>query len=490
MLKPDFLKFSELEEILQHPIELSQSTIQKLNSNRTFIEKKLAENVAIYGISTGFGPLVNETISKEDQIQLQYNLLQQLSCNTGPALSIEISRSIFLLRIHALSQARSGVSSDLLQHMIQVYNAGIFPEFRRFGSVGASGDLVPLAQLGRILIGKDFCLIADSSNPIKTSELFENLGIRNYVLKEKEGLALVNGTTYSCGITAFVLQKVSKLIYEELFPLISLHWLLFNDSLQHLSEKVYQHKAHESAQSVAKLFREWLSPIQVEHSHGVPQPPYSSRSVVLWFGAAMEQILHAEKLIETEMNSVDDNPLIFDENDLILHAANFQGTYIALAADELNAGMTQIAILLERIVNRITHKSLNDGLPAFLADEPLGLNSGLQGLQLLLTSLTADLRTRAQRYSLSSIPTNADNQDVVSMSANAALAAHDALERFRIVTASFKLMILRAFQLRELTFKSPKLELWLRKAEMKIEGIQFNDPNLNYADLLDVLIDK
>jgi len=490
MLKPDFLTFTKLEEILQQPIQLNPNAIQKIKANRAFIEKKLAENMAIYGITTGFGPLVNETISKEDQIKLQYNLLQQLSCNSGPSLPLEISRTIFLLRIHALSQARSGISIDLLQHMITVYNAGIYPVFRRFGSVGASGDLVPLAQLGRILIGKDSSLTNDSKEPVQTSELFEKHGIQQYNLKEKEGLAIVNGTTYSCGITVFVLQKVSKLIHEELFPLISLHWLLFNDSLQHLSEKVYQHKAHESAQSVAKNFREWLSPIVVEQSHGVPQPPYSSRSVVLWLGSALEQISHAQKLAETEMNSVDDNPLFFDEDDLILHAANFQGTYIALAADELNAGMTQIAILLERIVNRITHKSLNDGLPAFLADEPLGLNSGLQGLQLLLTSLTADLRTRAQRYSLSSIPTNADNQDVVSMSANAAHAAHEAFERFQLVIASFKLMILRALQVRKVQVPSPKLEKWLHKEEIKIEGVYFNDPNLNYADLLHTFIDK
>jgi len=490
MLKPSFLKFSQLEEIISQPIQLSQTIIQKVNTNRAFIEKKLAENVPIYGISTGFGPLVNELISKDDQIQLQYNLLQQLSCNSGSTLSIEHSRIIFFLRIHALSHARSGISLDLLQHMILIYNTGIYPVFRRFGSVGASGDLVPLTQLGRILIGKDASLTSDSTIPIKTAELFEKHAIQPYALKEKEGLAIVNGTTYSCGISVFVLQNVSKLIYKELFPLISLHWLLFNDSLQHLSEKVYQHKARESAQYVAKLFREWLSPIQVEQSHGVPQPPYSSRSVVLWFGAAMEQIIHAEKLIEIEINSVDDNPLFFDEDDLILHAANFQGTYIALAADELNAGMTQLAILLERIVNRITHKSLNDGLPAFLADEPVGLNSGLQGMQLLLTSLTADLRTRAQRYSLSSIPTNADNQDVVSMSANAANAAHEALERFELVIASFKLIMLRALQLRSVQLVSPKLEQWVRNEEIKIKEIQFNDPNLNYSDLLDLLLDK
>jgi len=152
--------------------------------------------------------------------------------------------------------------------------------------------------------------------------------------------------------------------------------------------------------------------------------------------------------------------------------------------------MTQLAILLERIVNRITHKSLNDGLPAFLADEPVGLNSGLQGMQLLLTSLTADLRTRAQRYSLSSIPTNADNQDVVSMSANAANAAHEALERFELVIASFKLIMLRALQLRSVQLVSPKLEQWVRNEEIKIKEIQFNDPNLNYSDLLDLLLDK
>jgi histidine ammonia-lyase len=490
MLKPEYLNLSNLVDILNKPIELSIDQEKRIIKNRLFIENKLAQNEPVYGISTGFGPLVNQTISKDDQILLQYNLLQQLSCNSGPVLNYEISRLIFFLRIHALSQARSGISSELIKHMIKVYNAGISPLFKQFGSVGASGDLVPLAQLGRILIGKDACISPLDEKPLNTNEVLQKFGIQEYHLKEKEGLAIVNGTTYSCGITAYVFQKLNKLIQNEIYPLIALHWLIFNDSLQHLSEKVYQLKAHSSAQAVATTFREWLSNIHVEESHGVPQPPYSSRSVVLWLGAAMEQINHAENLIETEMNSVDDNPLFFHEDNLVLHAANFQGTYIALAADELNAGMTHITLLLERIVNRLTHRSLNDGLPAFLADEPVGLNSGLQGLQLLITSLTADLRTRAQRYSLSSIPTNADNQDVVSMSANAAHASLEALERFTLVTTAFKLMILRAIQLRDLPELSKKLQEWLENEQIKLNGIHFNDPNLNYADLLTILMTK
>ncbi|TNE72849.1 aromatic amino acid lyase [bacterium] len=469
-------------------IKLSSKKKNEIIQNRLFIEKSLTDKASIYGINTGFGPLVSESIPKEELLQHQTNLLQQLSGATGPKLSYSVSRLIFLIRIHALSQARSGVSLELINYMISLYNLGFAPVFYQFGSVGASGDLVPLASLARMLVGKDDFWI-NEHELAKASQLNSYSDLPVYQLKEKEGLALVNGTSYSLGITVETYLKTVSILHDEVFPLIALQYFIFNDSIQHLSELVYSVKAHESALTTAAKLRDWLSPLKPEESHGTPQPPYSSRSVVLWMGTAIERLSQAEQLLNTELNAVDDNPLFFHDEELILHAANFQGTYIALAADQLAQALTHISILLERIVNRITHAKLNNGLPAFLADAPVGLNSGLQGLQLLLTSLTADMRTRAVNHSLSSIPTNADNQDIVSMSANAAHNARELGERFDWVIRVFKVMVLRALHLRNSDLVlPPKLKSYVDTEFKQISDVNFSHPDLDYKDVLKTIM--
>lgn len=481
------LSIEDLTYLLSSPIQLSDTAAQRLLRNRSFLEQELEKNTKIYGITTGFGPLVSEEVTREDQIRHQYNLLQQLSGSAGEELDYETSRLIFLIRIHTLSQGVSGVSLELIEHMISLYNLGLAPVFRHFGSVGASGDLVPLSSLARMLVGSDPFWDKDGvKHPGNELEKFTKCPI--YSLKEKEGLALVNGTSYSLGITLQTFRRVNQLLVEQLYPLISLHWFLFEDSLQHLSEIIYHVKAHESAQKTAQHFRDWIHPLKPELSKGTPQPPYSSRSVVLWLGAANQRLNEAKQILETELNAVDDNPLIFDEEGLILHAANFQGTYVSYAADLLSQAQVQIMLLLERIVNRITHPKLNDGLPAFLADEPVGLNSGLQGLQLLLTSLTADMRTRAVNHSLSSISTNADNQDIVSMSANAAHNSRELAERFEIGVRVFKIMILRALQFKGDLSKAPKLQAWYQNEKERLKGISFSDVNLDYKLILNTIL--
>ncbi len=481
------LSIEDLTPLLSSPIQLSETAAQKLLKNRFFLEQELEKHAEIYGITTGFGPLVSEEVTREDQIRHQYNLLQQLSGSAGKELDYDTSRLIFLIRIHALSQGVSGVSLELIEYMISLYNLGLAPVFRQFGSVGASGDLVPLTSLARMLVGSDPFWDKDGNkHPGTDLQKFTKRSI--YLLKEKEGLALVNGTSYSLGMALHAFRRVNQLLLDQLYPLISLHWFVFEDSLQHFSEKIYHVKAHESAQKTAQLFREWIHPLKPELTKGTPQPPYSSRSVVLWLGAANQRLNEAKQVLETELNAVDDNPLFFDKERLVLHAANFQGTYVSYAADLLSQAQVQIMLLLERIVNRITHVKLNDGLPAFLADEPVGLNSGLQGLQLLITSLTADMRTRAVNHSLSSISTNADNQDIVSMSANAAHNSRELVERFEIGTRVFKIMILRALQFKGDVSKAPKLQTWYHHEKERLNGISFSDVNLDYKLVLNSIL--
>lgn len=447
-----------------------------MHENHEFLKQRVQKET-IYGVNTGFGPLVDREISNEQAIDLQYNLTQQLSGNMGPVLPYSISRLIFKLRIRALSQAKSGVSFELFNHLVDVYNLGYSPKFREWGSVGASGDLVPLTSLPRFIAGKDEGFSPDQLQFEKIRD--------TYTFKAKEGLALVNGTSFSTAINAQVYLKFEQLLHDFILPTSILNQFILDDSFQHLSEHIYSVKAHATAKKLAKELRDWVEPHPINHSHGTPQAPYTSRSIVLWLGSVLQRLEDAKHVIEPELNAVDDNPLFFHQDDLILHAANFQGTYAAYAADNLATALTMTALIIERSINRITHDKLNGNLPAFLADEPIGVNNGLQGLQLLATSLLADIKSKNQVHSTSSIPTNADNQDIVSMSANAALNAYHLLDKVELLVKIYILIVGRAYQLSDPEIKNDKLKSWIQKHIQRfISKTNFSDSDLDFKELL------
>jgi histidine ammonia-lyase/tyrosine ammonia-lyase len=439
-------------------------TAENLDRGHQFLMDTITSGEPIYGVTTGFGPLVDRSVTSEERRTLQQNLLQQLSVSTGPDLPVAVSRATVLLRAIALSQGKSGVRSRVLQALVDLYNSGAVPRLQSWGSVGASGDLVPLTRLARVLTGQDELIWPDGTIKEVTPDLLRTLGVEPLELEAKEGLGLVNGTSFSLAMTALCWDRANYFLHQVGLPLGSSYMLLFNDSIQHLHADIYKAKPHETAQEVAAEFRSWLAPMKPKESHGVPQPPYSSRSQVLWYGAVEERLQHARQLIEREMASVDDNPLVDPDAQLIHHAANFQGTYVAMAADAITQAVIQWANLVERQLNRLLHDKLNGDYPAFLAPEPVGLHSGMQGMQLLATSLLADLRTKAQSHATQTYPTNQDNQDVVSMSANAALNLMEVTRKAATLAAVAEGVFARALQIYdgELT---PKLDQWWKQRE-------------------------
>jgi len=426
----------------------AESVVQEyMDRTHQFLMERIDEGEQIYGVNTGFGPLVDKTVQKENMNRLQQDLLQQLSCNTGPAIPAVLARGTMVLRANAISKGHSAARYDVLNQLLKFINSGATPVIQAYGSVGASGDLIPLTRMARTLSGLDKLRMPDGKVVDNSVQTLKFIGVDAVDLQPKEGLALVNGTSYSCAVTAFCLHTAKRILEGYVIPLGLTLMLLMDDSLQHLSADAYSVKPHQTAVDICKQFNSWLDPINPEKSHGLPQPPYSARSIVLWLGGTQEHFQQAEKIIQIEMNSVDDNPLFFPETDKILHAANFQGSYVGKAADDLSQGLVKVSNLMERQINRLFHDKLNGNLPAFLAPEPVGLHSGLQGFQLLATSLLSDIRTKAVAHSTQTFPTNADNQDIVSMSANAALNALEITRKTAIITAVFECSLARALQL-------------------------------------------
>ena len=453
---PEFVKLTKGVNQLQ-PSPGLQKDVDK---SHQFLRSRLDNGEEIYGVNTGFGPLVDRKVSDADINELQHNLLQQLSCNTGPAVSPTIARGTMILRANALSKGHSAVRYHLLEQLINLINSGATPVIQAYGSVGASGDLVPLTRMARTLLGHDKLRLPDGTIESNSTSLLEKFGVQPLTLKPKEGLALVNGTSFSCAITALAYDSLERMLLDYAIPLSSTLLLLMGDSLQHLSEDIYRVKRHTSAKEICSLFNEWIHPIEPEESHGVPQPPYSARSLVLWLGTVRQHLTESRETITVEMNSVDDNPLFFADKQAIRHAANFQGTYIAKAADSLSQASVKLSNLMERQLNRLLHDKLNGDFPAFLAPQPVGLHSGLQGFQLLATSLLSDIRTKAVPHSTQTFPTNQDNQDVVSMSAN---AAHNSLEIIRKtaqITAILECTIARALQIKSDLNLPDHLQKW------------------------------
>ncbi len=475
----DQLSLSNLSAAATRRLTLTsnQETDLILDQNHRFVIEHIQSGENVYGINTGFGPLVDKHLAADEAVELQENLLQQLNCHTGRYLSAEVSRAVITLRARALAQGVSGVRSDVLKALITWQQSEIQPALQSQGSVGASGDLVPLARLARVLSGRDE--IVDSSGTIRSNStsVLADYNLPHWSPAPKEALALVNGTSYSAALTSLSCVQLKDWLKHHILPQAATFMTVMKEPVQHLSPHIYRYKNHASAVETANSLRNWLNLSNPETEEGVHQPPYSSRSMVIWLGGINELIQQAESLLETEINSVDDNPLILHEEELFLHGANFQGSYAAMAADHLSNALTRLVIIIERWVNRLLHPDHNGDLPAFLSGTPVGKKSGLQGYQLMVSSILADLRARCAPHGVQSVPTNGDNQDIVSMSANAALNLADMTEKAAPAIAVFPMILARAMQLEPVEL-SPELKSWW-KHQQDLQDADYEADHLN-----------
>ena len=404
-----------------------------MKKSRALVEQFAEEPRAIYGINTGFGPLSGTRVEPQDLKKHQLHLLHHLSVGQGPLFSESETRAIMAARANALVRGFSGVRITVVKLLLDVLNADILPEIPTEGSVGASGDLVPLAHMSRLLVGLGYARVGGERELVKVA--LQAHGLAPVVLETKDGLSLVNGTSVMTGITALSVVEAGQILSWMEFLST---WLIqvLNGAPEILCEQVHKARGHRGQHYCAARMTHYLRgnanyarEIDEHHWGTRPHPlapgveiqdPYSLRCVPQILGAFQDALWHVEGVVTQELNASTDNPLFFASSGTVIHSGNFYGQHVAMVSDYLRIGLISLALLSERQTERLMNWRYNTGLPPMLTGADPGLNSGMAGCQLLATSLAAEARLLGIPASIQSIPTNANNQDVVSMGTSAA----------------------------------------------------------------------
>ena len=428
-----YLTLPVIADILQNnlKIKLSEGSIAKIEACRAYLDAKLKDSeIPMYGINTGFGSLYNVKISKDNLAKLQENLVMSHACGTGNLVPKEIVKLMLFLKIQSLSYGHSGVQLSTVQRLIDFYNHDIIPVVYTQGSLGASGDLAPLAHLSLPLLGKGEVYFEGEIVPSEV--VLKQFNWQPVVLQSKEGLALLNGTQFMSSYGIYSLIKSLKLCYlSDLIGSVSLD--SFDGRIDAFDELVHLVRPHNGQLKTAERLREFLSGSELiarEKQH--VQYPYSFRCMPQVHGASKDTVEHVEKVFLTEINSVTDNPNIFIAEDKIISGGNFHGQPLALAFDFLKIAMAELGNISERRTFQLV--SGLRGLPAFLVDNP-GLNSGFMIPQYTAASIVSANKQLATPASVDSIVSSNGQEDHVSMGANAAVQALDVLNNLERILA-------------------------------------------------------
>lgn len=413
--------------------KVTPETRQKIKRSRQLLED-LAHEEPIYGVTTGYGEMVYIQVENERENELQTNLIRSHAACVGPHFSIEESRAILAVRVNALCRGYSAVREELIDRLLMFLHECITPAIPEIGSLGASGDLGQLAHLALCVIGEGYAFDREG-HKVPTKELLHKMGFtEKFVLKYKEGLAIINGTSAMTGVGCLVYNDAKTQIQQsEIITALALENLK-------ASSGAFKPEGHELARphqgqvDCAKNLLNLLKDSKLVLSHGelkaklqqakhnpnsdeepvYLQKAYTLRCVPQILGAIKDTLSHVEKVLSIEINSSNDNPLFFDDKD-VFHGGNFHGQPVAFAMDFLAIALTQLGVVSERRTNRLLNVKLSGGLSDFLVKKQAGLNCGFAGAQYPATALVAENRTICSPASIQSIPSNGDNQDVVSM---------------------------------------------------------------------------
>ncbi len=439
---------------IKSKVRLSETIKQRVQKNRAYLDNKISDkNQIIYGINTGFGSLCNVQISQENLEKLQENLVLSHACGMGEKISEEICATILLLKIINLSHGYSGIRLELLEKLIELYNNGIFPVVYEQGSLGASGDLAPLAHMSLPLLGRG--LVYYQGVIKSTEDILKITGIKSISLTSKEGLALLNGTQFSLahaihavseGMSLFhICNQVAALSMEAFQCDISPYNALLHIVRPHKGQKI-------TAEAIFNYLKD--SPFRKLPQSSV-QDPYSFRCVPQVHGASYQALVHALDVINTEINSVTDNPMVFDESDLILSGGNFHAQPLALVLDYLAIALAELGSISERRVYQLING--DRGLPAFLTKYP-GLDSGFMIAQYTAASIVSQSKQYCSPASIDSIVSSKGQEDHVSMAANAATKIMKVVSNLKSLVAIEWLTSAQALEFRRPTMTSHALE--------------------------------
>ena len=459
-ISSELLSIDAISEVIYQgkKLALSEEAIVNIEKCRKYLDDKMkSNNDPIYGINTGFGSLCNVKISNENLSKLQENLVKSHACGTGEEVPHEIVKIMLLLKIQSLSYGHSGVQLLTVQRLIDFYNNDILPVIYTQGSLGASGDLAPLAHLSLPLLGEGEVYYDGFRQP--AAKVLEKMGWTPIVMQSKEGLALLNGTQFMSAYGVFCLIKADKLSYfADVIGAISLEG--FDGRLEPFTDLIHLVRPHKGQIQTAERFRDILEDSEIiAQAKAHVQDPYSFRCIPQVHGASKDAIEYAKKVFKTEINSVTDNPNIFVGEDLIISGGNFHGQPLALALDFLGIALSELGSISERRTYQLI--SGLRGLPAFLVNDP-GLNSGFMIPQYTAASIASQNKQLATPASIDSIVSSNGQEDHVSMGANAATKTLRIVENIERILAIELLNATQALEFRRPLKSSDFIESFVK----------------------------
>jgi len=414
-------------------VHLSPSVEKKVKRSRKVVEKALKEGRKIYGVTTGFGMLSDHLINLSQIEDLQRNLIRSHSVGVGPYFDEATTRAIMLLRANVLSMGYSGVRMEVIRTLVEMINRGVYPLIPEQGSVGASGDLAPLAHLASVVMGEGEALFQGKVFP--GEKAMKRAGIRPLTLKAKEGLSLINGTQVMTAIGVLSLIKAERLCkVADIVGACTLDAL--KGTLTAFDPDIQRVRPFLGSLSVSKNFIKLFQGSKIAESHkfcSKIQDAYSLRCIPQVHGAVRDCLAFVRKILEIEVNSATDNPLIFPESEKILNCGNFHGEPVALALDLLSMAVSELGGISERRIEKLINPALS-GLPPSLTQEG-GLHSGLMMVQVSAAALASENKVLSHPASVDSIPTSADREDHVSMGTIAARKAREVVRNVEHILA-------------------------------------------------------
>jgi histidine ammonia-lyase len=420
-------------------VELSAGARERMNASRTVIERLIDSNTAVYGVNTGFGKMASVRISREQIRQLQVNLVRSHACGVGAALHEAETRAMLVLRANAIAKGFSGVRPVVAETLCAMLNRGVHPVIPSQGSVGASGDLAPLAHLAQVAIGEGNAVY--QGRKISGADAMRSAGIAPLALDAKEGLALLNGTQAMLALLALALREAEAAVNTaDVATALSLDAL--RGSPAAFDARIANVRPHPGHAITSRNLERLNRGSQIRESHRSPekdprvQDPYSLRCAPQVHGAARDALAQVRGTVVIEMNSATDNPLVFADPDgsgEVLSGGNFHGQPLAMAADQLAVALATLGGISERRIEQMTNPQTSQ-LPAFLVREA-GLNSGFMILQVAAAALASEMKALAVPHSVDSIPTSANQEDYVSMGMGAARRLQSMLANLRNILA-------------------------------------------------------
>ena len=432
-------------------VGIAANAMKRMRKSREFVEAAMGGDKAVYALNTGVGLLANIRLEESEIEQMQLNLVRSHCCGVGEPLPTNVVRGMMLVRANVLAKGLSGIRPVVAERICDLLNHGITPVVPSRGSVGASGDLAPLAHMALVLIGEGKAEFHDEVFP--ASVCLELAGLKPLTLMGKEGISLLNGTQAMLSYGCLLLTRMEALFYTAqtaaAFTMEALR-----GTTAALDARIHAARPHPGQMLSAAHLLELLRGSRIPRTHGEGgariQDAYCLRCIPQVHGAYWDALVEARRVFEIELNSATDNPLVFceeDEEAAIVSGGNFHGAPLALALDQLAIALYQIAGISERRSERLMNPSLNEGLPAFLASKP-GIESGLMMAQVTAAALVAEIRVLATPASIGSVPTSGNQEDFVSMGMTSALKLSQSVELAERVVAIELMSAVRGLDLR------------------------------------------